>query len=514
VVSDRFPLAAGADFERWPMSPDAVYPETLRARLRDLRVHPTEIMADQLRFFVPDLDRTTTSETTRLHALRRLLAACGSVHAAGTWLAEHETWDLLTVRYDILEHVCCAFMPHRAPHMAGTSEEDAALYGEVVDRCYRFLDLLLGRYMRLVGPETTIIVASPHGFFSGDERPRIDTRPLRDAPDSWHRPSGIVVARGPGLRRDELVFGATSLDIAPTILTMLDLPVARHMEGRVLVPLFDERPTIAWVDAHTPPHREAAADAEAATRQALDLLRDLGYPDLPAAEATATSDGIRIVELTSLVQVGFARGEWAKTTARLAELLTLKPDYGFAKYALARCRLALGDVEGCRALVGELLAFDTDSPLAHLVSGLISAHEERWEDALASYRRALEGVPRMALLHYWSGAALLGLHRWTEAEAAFERAIELDGNRADAYDALGTALHHQERYADAAAQYYRSLGLRYESPRVHLHLARSLSASGDHAAAVAALQRALALDPRLRTSPTAIAVMNGSLTTA
>jgi tetratricopeptide (TPR) repeat protein len=287
------------------------------------------------------------------------------------------------------------------------------------------------------------------------------------------------------------------------------------MEGRVLGQLFDERPTIAWGDAHTLPHRDAAAaHAEAATREALELLRDLGYPEPPAAEATATSDAIRIVELTSLAQVGFARGEWEKTKERLAELLTLKPDYTFAKYLLARCRLALGDVEGCRILVGELLAHDVESPLAHLVFGLISAHEQHWEDALASYRRALEGVPRMAALHYWSGAALLALHRWTEAEAEFERAIAIDGNHAAAYDGLGTALHHQERYADAAAQYYRSLGLRYESPHVHLHLARSLSASGDHAAAVAALQRALDLDPRLRTSQAAIAVMNGSLTTA
>jgi tetratricopeptide (TPR) repeat protein len=370
--------------------------------------------------------------------------------------------------------------------------------------------------MRLVGPETTIMVVSAHGFFSGDERPQTDNRPLTESPDAWHRPYGLVVACGPGLRRDELVFGASVLDIAPTVLTLLDLPVARDMEGRVLAQLFTERPAISWVEAHTPPHRDAvsASDAEATTREALDLLRDLGYPEPPAAEAAPTADSIRAAQLTTLVQIGFARGEWATTAAMLTELLTLKPNYAFAMYLLARCRLRLGDVEGCRDLVGELLAYDLDSPLAHAVFGLIDAYEERWEDALASYGRALEGAPHSAGLHYRSGVVLLRLHRWTEAEAAFERAITLDGHHADAYDGLGMALHHQGRYADAAAQYFRSLGLRYENSHVHLRLARALSASGDHAAAVAALQRALELDPRLRTSPVAIAVMNGSLTTA
>jgi Tfp pilus assembly protein PilF len=511
AVSDRFPIAAGEDFDGWPMPPDAVHPEALRAPLRELRVHPADIDASQLRFFAPDAD--PGGAHPRLRALSVLLAACSSTHAAGTWLAEHETWDLLTVRYDILEHVCRGFMAYRAPHMAGTSAEDAALFGDVVDRCYRFLDLLLGRYMRLVGPETTIVVMSDHGFLSGDDRPRTERGPLTETPQPWHRPYGVLVASGPELRRDELVFGASALDVAPTVLTMLGLPVGRDMEGRVLAQIFRGPPVVTWVEVHQSPPPEVAAtpEIEAATARALERLRELGIPGPPAVPAKSTVDEVRVLELTTLAQVGFARREWEKTTTLLTELLGLKPDYPFATYLLGRCRLRLGDIEGCREIAGDLLAFDVDSPLAHLVFGLIEAYEERWENALGHYHRALEGAPNHAELHHRTGIALLGLQRWSEAEAAFERAIENDGHRAASYEGLGRALHRQHRYADAAAQYSRSLGLRYENPPVHLRLARALSASGDRAAAVAALQRALALDPSLGTTREAMEVMSATL---
>jgi tetratricopeptide (TPR) repeat protein len=286
------------------------------------------------------------------------------------------------------------------------------------------------------------------------------------------------------------------------------------MEGRVLAQLFRERPEVAWVDTHSPPHHESVAtpDVEAATARAVELLRELGHPDPPAAPAQPTVDQIRVLELTTLAQVGFARREWHKTVALLTELLALTPNYVVATYLLGRCRLQLGDVEGCRTLARDLLASDVDSPLAHLVFGLIEAHEARWEEALGHYHRALQGAPNDAELHYRSGRALLGVRRWSEAEAAFERAIEIDGHRDAAYDGLGTALHQQHRYADAAAQYWRSLGLRYENPHVHLRLARTLSASGDRTAAVAALQQALALDPTLGTTREALEVMNSTLT--
>lgn len=54
-----------------------------------------------------------------------------------------------------------------------------------------------------------------------------------------HRMEGILAASGDGLRRGAGIEDATILDLAPTILYMLDCPVPRAMDGRVLTSMFE-----------------------------------------------------------------------------------------------------------------------------------------------------------------------------------------------------------------------------------------------------------------------------------
>ena len=49
----------------------------------------------------------------------------------------------------------------------------------------------------------------------------------------WHRRYGVLVARGPGIKRDQLVFGASLLDVAPTVLSLMGLS-AGDMDGLAL----------------------------------------------------------------------------------------------------------------------------------------------------------------------------------------------------------------------------------------------------------------------------------------
>jgi hypothetical protein len=58
-----------------------------------------------------------------------------------------------------------------------------------------------------------------------------------------HDPQGMMLFYGPGIRRGAHVKDSTTLDIAPTLLTMLDLPVPSLMRGRVLDEVFSEQPS-------------------------------------------------------------------------------------------------------------------------------------------------------------------------------------------------------------------------------------------------------------------------------
>ena len=57
-----------------------------------------------------------------------------------------------------------------------------------------------------------------------------------------HDPKGMMMLYGAGIRRGTPIGDSTNLDIAPTLLTLLGLPVPEYMKGRVLREAFDEIP--------------------------------------------------------------------------------------------------------------------------------------------------------------------------------------------------------------------------------------------------------------------------------
>ena len=56
-----------------------------------------------------------------------------------------------------------------------------------------------------------------------------------------HRMNGILLMKGAALRRGVKIEGAEIIDLAPTILHLLGLPIPSYMDGKVLKEALDER---------------------------------------------------------------------------------------------------------------------------------------------------------------------------------------------------------------------------------------------------------------------------------
>jgi hypothetical protein len=98
-ISDRYARAAAPRDEPWPLEPGTVHPDRLGAALAGLRLHPGELLGAHLLPFVPEAARIDQERDPRLADLAEALAETISVHAAATWLLEHEPCDFLAVRY-------------------------------------------------------------------------------------------------------------------------------------------------------------------------------------------------------------------------------------------------------------------------------------------------------------------------------------------------------------------------------------------------------------------------------
>ncbi|MCP4199102.1 MAG: hypothetical protein GY762_18310, partial [Proteobacteria bacterium] len=209
--------------------------------MASLRIHPHELTVAHIQPFVPEAYKIDQRKDKRLQNIAKVTADCSTIHSATTYLMENTEWDFTAVYFDAIDHYCHGFMKYHPPHRPHISKQDFELYKDVVKSGCRYHDMMLGRLLQLAGEDTTIILISDHGFHPDHNRPT--TIPKEPAgPAIEHSPYGIVVMNGPGIKKDKLLFGASLLDVTPTLLTLFGLPVAEDMDGKVLVHAFENEP--------------------------------------------------------------------------------------------------------------------------------------------------------------------------------------------------------------------------------------------------------------------------------
>jgi predicted AlkP superfamily phosphohydrolase/phosphomutase len=100
--------------------------------------------------------------------------------------------------------------------------------------------------------------------------------------NGFHRMNGMLVARGAGIRAAAGVSGARIVDLAPTILYCMGLPVPDDMDGQVLREIFTDDFLAAVPLVRSAGSSEGAAAGERdysedESEQVKDRLRGLGY---------------------------------------------------------------------------------------------------------------------------------------------------------------------------------------------------------------------------------------------
>lgn len=480
IVDDAFGEALGPGIDAWPLLPDCVTPESLRPALRDLRVHPGDLLGPELVQLVPQAHRIDQSRDPRLARLAVALARAATVHAAATHLAARDDWQLLAVVYPWLADVqreCLRFHPPAAPD---TSATDAEIFGPTVERAYRVQDVMLGRLLQCAGEGVTVVVVSPYGFAVRGERPSSEAAGRLPPAVAWHRHAGLFAAAGPGLAVDALVHGARVQDVAPTVLNLLGLRTT-GLDGRCLTDL-------APVDADA----RLVACPTRAPEPAMDPTED----ELATLEPAARGAIERAITARYLAtaEAHLAANEYREAADAFACLVALRPDDWLAKARLARCHLHLGEFGACRKHAAEVAAARPDEPWGHLLLAsalVLGGQRAEAETHLARARRAGSGLPNVAVR---LGTLHLLRDEWREAETAFRDALASAPQSVEALDGLGCALHHQARYVEALAAFREALGLRYHYPLGHLHLAGTLAAQGRLDDAEAAVRVALEQD--------------------
>jgi predicted AlkP superfamily phosphohydrolase/phosphomutase len=154
-------------------------------------------------------------------------------------------------RYQSLDTIGHYFLRYAVPSEFGdVTEEERRRLGAVLERQYAVLDEAIGRAMAGLGPEDLLIVVSGYGMEPLGFGKRLIERVIGD-PDinGTHEaaPDGFLLAYGATVARGRQQDRASVVDVTPTILYFLGLPIGRDMDGYARTDLFqrsftDERP--------------------------------------------------------------------------------------------------------------------------------------------------------------------------------------------------------------------------------------------------------------------------------
>lgn len=248
--------AAYGPEDGWDPIPNLTWPPALAAELGSVRKPFSATTDDEISGFLngeiwkgeSDQDiRTRAQEFRALWAVDQT-----ALQVAVHFLDSRGQPDFLAVYFNGLLESCHPFWGPMDPASGGFMDTDDIVetFRDVVPRYYERVDAIIGELLAHVDESSTVIVCSGFGFRGPQHTPE----GLLMLGTSMHSEIGLLAAAGPGIRKRTSIADASVLDLAPTILAILGVPVPRDMDGFVATDMLDpgfldHRP-VTYADSH------------------------------------------------------------------------------------------------------------------------------------------------------------------------------------------------------------------------------------------------------------------------
>jgi tetratricopeptide (TPR) repeat protein/arylsulfatase A-like enzyme len=471
-----------------------VYPPADDDAVVAATVAPEAITPADLAPFVRTADVASLSEkeTRLVDDLRTAIASGRTYAAAALALEARHHPDVTAVYFEETDTVAHLFMPYAPPPLPGVDPQAQRRFGRAVDASYEEADRLLGRLIDAIHP-ATVVVLSDHGFRTGDNRPRTESRPGYGIAADWHRQYGIVVFSGPAFRRGAVLEEVSLLDIAPTLLRLTGLPVGEDMDGRPISPAFDPawqkehpeayiaswegtgRPVPTVVAAAMSSTKNATAAPALSARDGAAAAPEAGESAVerpgpaPAASADPEGDAERIEKLRSLGYLSgpgmpnahnnrgaalLFQGRPEEALQEFEQAIASNEDASIARLNMARARIELRDYDGALREIDTHLKRQPRSRDAEYLRGRIAERRGQVDEAERFYQAALAIDPNFTEARNDLGLLRERQGRHDEALAEFRRVVEIDPEFGEAYNNIGIVLRGRGE-TDAATEAFR-----------------------------------------------------------
>ena len=502
IVSNLFNGVSLDPKTGWTITPGTIHPSEKAKDYARFKVLPSELTQEHILPFIPNAANIDQSKDRRLFMFSKTFAEMMTTHSVATAVMESEPWEFMAIYYTGIDHFCHGFMQYHPPQMPNTRDEDFEMYKDVIKGAYQFHDMMLERLLQLAGDDTTVILCSDHGFQSGSFRPGGTPREPA-GPAIWHRQYGIVVMKGEGIKQDERIYGASLIDIGPTILNLFGLPIGDDMDGRPLVEAFENPSEIELIptwDEVDGPHGMHSGDESMGGKQAEELLQQfvaLGYVDDQGGNKEKQFDSADIEGKYNLARCLMWQNRNEEARPLLEEILARSPWEDRFIIQLADCYLRAGYLRQSQTLLEA--AFDLEQTVvsqAVLLYAKVMLRLGEMETGMRYLKMAATRTPRFPGLHVQIGDVFAKRGKWEQAQTAYGKAIKLHPEFALGHQGLSNVYVRQGKNQEAVDAALSAVGLLHRLPAAHMNLGIGLARSNDLSRAIQAFQTAARFAPK------------------
>ena len=483
--------------------PGTVHPQSFESQVARCRVFAEELDGNDVGPFIPLVGSIDPAEQPALGSFMEMLAECATIQATAVEAMKTADWDFSAIYFDSIDHFCHRFMKYQAPKMYNISDQEFEFYQHVITGVYQFHDMILEVLWKLAGEDALVIVCSDHGFLSGDSRPiAVSNEP--GGPADWHREFGMIAMAGPGIKKDERIYGANLIDVTPTILSYLDLPIGEDMKGKPLLSAFEDPVKVktipSWEDREGDSGMHPPG-TELEVQQSDDLRKQfvaLGYVDDYGDDLEKANRGAQIELDYNLarVYIGTNRPDLARPI--FEQLLADDPWEERFIIRLSHCYFMCGYYRQCINLIEQANPDNRMPPNLQLLRARSLAGLGDYEKANEEFALLLKRKAQTPQLHLQLGRVFLSQRQPAKAIEAFRQSLSLDPEFAFAYAGLAKAYLRQRNFESSAESALDALRLIHHLPGAHYTLGVAFARLGEYERAALAFENCIHLNPALR----------------
>lgn len=355
-----------------------------------------------------------------------IYATAESYRGIALHLLDEDRPDFLGVYFELVDAFGHLFMPYAPPRRSDISEEDYQEFKDAVEAVYIIQDQIIGEFIDRMDDDTVLMMASDHGFKSGEARLKASAEIWGGHAAHWHRIEGIVCLYGSGIKAGYRIQGAEMVSITPTILALAGFPQAMDMPGKPLTQAFEP----ALVEALNPKtvatfQRERSEDVggdyarEGLSEEQMKKLEALGYLTSENPDA-----------YNNLGQRYQKEGQFEKAIIEYKKALAIRPQFASALNNIGICYGNLKQYDKAEENFKKALTFNPEDVFAMNNLAVMYLQTNRLDQARSYAQKAVEIEPKYANAHVTLGSVYATIGEFELAEKEFNTVLEMDpGNR-------------------------------------------------------------------------------------